>query len=170
MYTCPDNRSWVNPAPPRYALAATLVPRLAHKRAAQQAVVQVLPRQSPLRVRPHHGPTTSAKPQPDSWGLPTLSTAPGVAFQHHPADHRLSAHEVEAAVAIRTPRQVVNPYVQAPLWPEANSTAFPSPESDDEESLRWGSGSHSMSRIEMVFTAAVAAAFMGVTVVLLVPH
>src|SRR5262249_11232745 len=110
------------------------------------------------------------KTTPDSWGLPTLSTAPGIAFQHHPADHRLSAHEVEAAVAIPTPRQVVNPYPRAPLWPEANSTAFPSPESDDGESLRWGSGLHSMSRIEMVFTVAVAAAFMGVTAVLLVPH
>ena len=76
---------------------------------------------------------------------------------------------MEAAVAIRTPRQLVNPYAH-PLWPEANSPAFPSPESDDGESLRWGSGSHSMSRIEMVFTVAVAAAFMGVTAVLLVPH
>ena len=74
------------------------------------------------------------------------------------------------AVAIRTSRQLVNPFAQAPLWPEANSTAFPSPESDDGESLRWGSGSHSMSRIEMVFTVAVAAAFMAVTAVLLVPH
>ena len=77
---------------------------------------------------------------------------------------------MEAAVAIRTPRQLVNPYAQAPLWPEANSTAFPSPKSDDGESLRWGPGSHSMSRIEMVFTVAVAAAFMAVTAVLLVPH
>jgi len=73
-------------------------------------------------------------------------------------------------VAIRTPRQLVNPYAQAPLCPEANSTAFPSPESDDVESLRWESESHSMSKIEMVFTVAVAAAFMGVTAVLLVPH
>jgi hypothetical protein len=73
-------------------------------------------------------------------------------------------------VAIRTPRQIVNPYAQAPLWSEADSTAFPSPESDDGESLRWESGSHSMGRIEMVFTVAVTAAFMGVTAVLLVPH
>ena len=41
--------------------------------------------------------------------------------------------------------------------------------SDDGGSLRWGSGSHSMSRIEMVFTVALAAAFMGVTAVLLIP-
>jgi len=75
-----------------------------------------------------------------------------------------------AAVAIRTSRQLVNPFAQAPLWPEANSTAFSSPESDDGERLRCGSGSHSLSRIEMVFTVAVAAAFMAVTAVLLVPH
>ena len=169
MYACPDNWSWVTP---RHSIRS---------RRNASAAAGAQPRRSAgcctsvaaaiaVACTPHHGPTASAKPQPDSWGLPTLSTAPGIAFQHHPADHRLSAHEVEAAVTIRTPRQLVNPYAQAPLWPEANSTAFPSPESDDGESLRRGSGSHSMSRIEMVFTVAVAAAFMAVTAVLLVPH
>ena len=105
-------------------------------------------------------------------GLPTQSTGAGVALQHRPVDHRLSAHEVPmgAAVVIRTPRQLVNPYAQAPLWPEANSSAFPSRESDNGETLRWGSEARSMSTTEMVLAVALAAAFMAVTAVLLVPH
>jgi len=62
--------------------------------------------------------------------LPTQSTAPRIAFQRRPADHRLSAHEVPmgAAVAIRTPRQLAMRLRQNSVDCQEIATNHPQPE------------------------------------------